>query len=213
MTYEVILDKFKNVVNLMMKRENARRNFVYFNRVARIVFIVSVSIYSVYLYMSDPSFSFNYGLAWWIIIFLLVVGWIGEFFFVSFTTKTYHEYLKIRDIFSETVYQEYKVSRLHKVAPFLDEEESFRNPEYLYFFECGFGEYAKEIQETYLESVSIYLFDVTNIHELSDFLDTDEIPKYIGEKVAKDFNTSFVDCLLINSEENPAKYYIVIYTK
>ncbi|MBM7690484.1 hypothetical protein JOD15_003204, partial [Enterococcus ureilyticus] len=46
-----------------------------------------------------------------------------------------------------------------------------------------------------------------------DFLDTDEIPKYIGEKVAKDFNTSFVDCLLINSEENPAKYYIVIYTK
>lgn len=212
MEYELVLKKLKDITNLLLKRENIRKKFVMFNRFSRNIFVILISVYSIYLYSVDHFFVFNYGLAWWIVILFLVMGWIGDFILASYTTKLFHKYVEIRNQFSETLFNEYKDSRLRKVSPYVDDLERIRNSEFLTLFEYGFSDYAKEIQETYLGYVNIYLFDISNIHGVIDFLNTDDIPQYIGQKIAQQYNSSYIRCLILNDEETSYEHYIVVYT-
>ncbi|MEI5994327.1 hypothetical protein [Candidatus Enterococcus mansonii] len=208
--YDFALQNLRKKINSLEKHEYFRKKFLHFIRFATVTFIIIVSIYSIYLLSAKNLSFFNYGLAWWIAIFLLISGWIGEFIIVLRGTKLYHEYLDSIQNFSNVLFTTYNESNIHKIEPFIEEE---RNPEYLKLFKLGFYDYAKEIQEYYLTHIEIYYFDIENIHGISDLLNTTDISKCIGQQLSEQLDTFYVGCInLPDGSNNFFKKCIVVYT-
>lgn len=212
-TYEDAIKDLNNSTFRIEKHEKIRKKFLQLTRLSTLIFILLVSIYSLYLVKVKGFSFFNYGLAWWIAIFLLVLGWVGELVLVLRGTRMYKEYLvKIQHV-SDVIYETYGETNLHEIPPFLSTPEQTRNPEFLHLFEYLFWDFAKEIQEDYLNRISIYCFDIDTIHGLSDFLDTKDISQRIGVKVAQKYDTVYYDSIHLGQDED---YFlqdcIVIYT-
>lgn len=143
----------------------------------------------------------------------MLLSWLGELVLVLRGTKLYKEYLiKIHHI-SDSIYEIYGETNLHEVPPFLLIPDQTRNPKYLRLFEYLFWDFAKEIQEDYLDRITIYYFDIDNIPGLSDFLNMKDISQKIGMRIAQKYSTSYYDSInLEQDEERSVKDCFVIYT-
>lgn len=79
-------------------------------------------------------------------------------------------------------------------------------------FELGFYNHAKEIQEKYLSTIEIYLFDIESIPELWDLFHTTEISRALGLKLAHQKQLAYFGCInLAEGYKNELGKSIVFY--
>lgn len=208
--YDAALQSLNEILAVFQQSEALRKKFSRFSRFVTIVAIGIAVVYSIYLLLTNNFSSSNYGLAWLIVIFLVVLGWAGKFLLLSRNTKFYHKYLASIESFSDALFATYSESNVRKVEPFISEES---NPEYLELFELGFSNDGAETQEHYLTPIDIYYFELEDIPEAASFFNTTDVSKHLGQKLSEQFDTSLVKCINLPVDSDSSfKRGVAIYT-
>ena len=209
-TYDSDLKSLNEILAAFQQSEALRKKFSRFVRLIALAAIGIAVVYSIYLLLTDNFSSSNYGLAWLIVIFLVVLGWVGKILLLSRNIKFYHKYLANIESFSDALFAAYSQSNVRKVEPFIAEES---NPEYPELFELGFPDDGVETQEHYLTPIDIYYFDLEDIPEAASFFNTADVSKHLGQKLSEQLDTSLIKCINLPVEpESIFKRGVAIYT-
>lgn len=115
-----ILEEYRNSLDTIVKNDSFRKQFLRFNRFATFTFIVIVTLYSLYLKLTDKLMLLNFGSAWWITLLLLSTGWIGEVLIALRTTKLHKALLIKGTELVETIFQEFHLTYFHRIPPYIE---------------------------------------------------------------------------------------------
>lgn len=188
-------DELNNLDKLlfrMNKSESTRRNLLHYTRIAAVAFIIIVSLYSSYLFVIKKVTIFNYGLAWWIALLLLILGFVGSWIAILISTNLVKQYNIQMKTIADIIYYSYIDSCYQELNPYIETSDgTIRNKLFLDLFEILFWDFSKEIQEDYINKLRIFYFPVNNIPGLSTFVNIDLLSKCIGEQIAKKNNVFF----------------------